>query len=262
MNTQTTARLAATAMALASGLAIAGFTALGSIFEYPQILEQPTSDILALFRDHQGAVTSWFLVLVISAALLAPTGVLLGRLTGGTLGRWIAGVGVAAATVQVVGLQRWVTLVPGISADAIDSARRADAERRFELLHTVLGKVIGETIGYALTATFTVLVVVALRRTILPRWLALLGYISAALIATGVVIPVLEAASLTNFGGYVAWCGWLLAVAAMLAKARAGSLRRGGGAADDEAGRDHDLALGDRRTVQPVDCAGDGKGAQ
>ena len=36
----------------------------------------------------------------------------------------------------------------------------------------MLGKVIGETIGYALTATFTVLVVVALRRTDLPRWLA------------------------------------------------------------------------------------------
>ena len=138
---------------------------LGSVFQYPQILEEPTSDILALFRAHQGAVTGWFLVLVVSAALMAPAGVFLGRLVGGTLGRWIAGVGVAAATVQVIGLQRWVTLVPGISDDALDPARRADAEDRFELLHTVLGKVIGETIGYALTATFTVLVVVALTRS-------------------------------------------------------------------------------------------------
>ena len=58
--------------------------------------------------------------------------------------------------------------MPGISDDALDPARRADAEDRFELLHTVLGKVIGETIGYALTAAFTVLVVIALSRTILP----------------------------------------------------------------------------------------------
>ena len=220
MNTQSTARLAGASMVLAAGLAIAGFTALGSLFEYPQILEEPTSDILSLYREHQGAVTAWFLALVVSAALLAPMGVLLGRLTGGTLGRWIAGLGVAAATVQVVGLQRWVTLVPGISHDALDPARRAAAEDRFELLHVVLGKVIGETLGYALTATFTVLVVVALGRTVLPRWLALLGYAAAVLIATGVVIPVLEVASLTNFAGYVAWCVWLLTVATVLVRVR------------------------------------------
>jgi hypothetical protein len=218
MTARTTARLAGATMSLAALLAIAGFTALGSIFEYPQVLEEPTADILRLFREHQGAVTGWFLVLVLSAAMLAPTGLLIGRLAGGTLGRWVAVVGVAAAAVQVVGLQRWVTLVPGISRDALDPAHRAAAEDRFELLHVVLGKVVGETVGYALTATFTVLVVVALRRRSLPRWLALTGYAAAALIATGVVIPVVEPASLTNFAGYVLWCGWLLAVAVVLVR--------------------------------------------
>ena len=53
MNTQTTARLAAAALITASALAIAGFTALGSVFEYPQILEEPTADILALYREHR-----------------------------------------------------------------------------------------------------------------------------------------------------------------------------------------------------------------
>jgi hypothetical protein len=220
MNRQTTARLAATTLITASALAIAGFTALGSVFEYPQILEEPTSDILALYREHQGAVVGWFLVLVISAAMLAPAGLLLGRLTGGTLGRWIAATGVAAATVQVIGLQRWVTLVPGISDDALDPARRAAAEDRFEFLHTLLGKVVGETIGYALTAAFTVLVVIALSRTILPVWLAWTGYASAALIGTGIVIPVLGAASLTNFAGYVLWCLWLLGVGFLLLRVR------------------------------------------
>ena len=51
---------------------------------------------------------------------------------------------------------------------------------------------------------------------LLPRWLAFIGYVAAALIATGVVVPVVEAASLTNFVGYVAWCAWLLAVAVVL----------------------------------------------
>lgn len=219
VNNKGTAQLAGAALALASVLAIAGFTVLGSVFQYPQILEEPTSEILALFREHQGAVVTWFLVLVIGAALIAPAGLFLGRLVGGTLGRWIAAVGIAAATVQVIGLQRWVTLVPGVSKDALDPARRAEAEDRFELLHTVLGKIIGETFGYALTATFTVLVVVALSRTIIPRWMAVIGYLAAGLIATGVVIPLVDVASLSNFAGYVAWCVWLLGVAVLLFRA-------------------------------------------
>lgn len=218
------ARKAAAALALASGLAIAGFTVLGSVFEYPQILKEPTADILALFREHQASVMTWFAVLVISSALMAPAGIWLGRLAGGRLGRWIAGLGIAAATVQVIGLQRWVTLVPGISHDALDPALRVAAEARFEFIHNLLGKAIGETLGYALTAAFTVLVVIALRRTVqqgrtvLPAWLAYTGYVAAGLIATGVVIPILAPASLTNFAGYILWCAWLLAVAFMLVR--------------------------------------------
>jgi Domain of unknown function (DUF4386) len=219
--TQTTRRVAAIAMAAAALLAIAGFTALGSVFEYPQILESPTAEILDLYRQHQGAVTAWFLVLAISAALLAPVGILLGRLAGGRRGRWIAGIGVAAAAVQVIGLSRWVLLVPAISRDATDPARTADAHRAFELAHTWLGTIVGETIGYALTATFTVLVTLAVTRAVAPRWMTWLGYASAALIATGVVIPLgVDAASLTNFAGYVAWCLWLIAMAVFLWRPR------------------------------------------
>jgi hypothetical protein len=216
-----TCRLAGAALATASVLAIAGFTVLGSVFEYPQILDEPTGDILASYRKHQGTIVTWFSVLALSAALMGPAGIWLGRLAGGTLGRWIAGVGIAAAVVQVAGLQRWVTLVPDISHDALNPGRRADAEDRFELWHNILGKAVGETLGYALTATFTVLIVIALRPTLLPRWLAVLGLASAALIATGVVIPLIEAASLTNFAGYVIWCVWLIAVAIVLVRVRA-----------------------------------------
>jgi hypothetical protein len=170
-----------------------------------------------LYRQHQGAVTGWFLVLAVSAALLAPAGIYLGRVAGGSLGRWIAATGIAAATVQVIGLSRWVLFVPGLSDDATDPARTADAHRTVELLHTWLGTILGETIGYALTSTFTVLVAFALTRGLAPRWMTYLGYASAALIATGVIIPLgVEAASLSNFLGYIIWCLWLLALAVIL----------------------------------------------
>jgi len=228
MSSRTTSHLAAAAMAGAASLAIAGFTALGSVFDYPKILKAPTEEILTSYRANQGAVTLWFLVLVVSAALLAPLGVLLGRIAGPPLGRWIAGVGIAAATVQVIGLSRWVLLVPRVSDDALDPTHTADAHHTFELLHTWLGKALGETVGYALTATFTVLVVMAVTRTIAPRWMAAIGYVAAGLIATGVLIPLgLGTASITNFVGYVAWCLWLLGMAVALWRAprRAGASR-------------------------------------
>jgi hypothetical protein len=217
MTATRTRRLAAASLTTAALLAIAGFTVLGSVFEYPQILKEPTDDILALYREHQTAVSGWFLVLVVSAAMLAPAGVLLGRLAGGRLGRWIAGVGIAAATVQVIGLSRWVLFVPGLSEDATHPATAADARHTFEVLHAWLGEALGETVGYSLTATFTVLVLVALGRAGAARWLLWLGYAAAALIATGVVIPLgVEVAELTNFAGYVAWCLWLIVLSVHL----------------------------------------------
>jgi hypothetical protein len=130
--------------------------------------------------------------------------------------------GVAAATVQVIGLSRWVQFVPGISHDATVPSRTADAHLAFELLHTWLGTVIGKTIGYALTATFTILVAFALTTGIAPRWMTFAGYATAALVATGVVIPLgIDAASLTNFVGYVACCSWLIALAVILWRAPA-----------------------------------------
>jgi hypothetical protein len=96
-------------------------------------------------------------------------------------------------------------------------ARAQDAYHRFQVLQTWLGTIIGETIGYALTAVFTVLVVRTVTRASAPRWITYLGYAAAVLIATGVVIPLgLHIARLTNFAGYVIWCAWLIAMAITL----------------------------------------------
>src|ERR1700712_1541233 len=233
MNVQTKQRAAAARMAGAASLAIAGFTALESIFDYPKILKAPATEILDSYREHETAIIGFFLALVISALFLAPIGVLLGSLAGGIFGKWITGFGIAAATVQVLGLSRWVFLTPGVSDDAIVPALTGSAHRAFETQHFWLGTILGETIGYALTATFTVLVVTAFTRgrnvernaaitdNIATRFIGYLGYLSAALIATGVVIPLgFGGAGITNFVGYVAWCLWLIAMAAILWRSR------------------------------------------
>ena len=57
-------------------------------------------------------------MLALSAALLAPIAIGVGRLSAHKAMRIAVPVGIAAAIVQVVGLLRWPILVPGYASDA------------------------------------------------------------------------------------------------------------------------------------------------
>jgi Domain of unknown function (DUF4386) len=189
---------------LAAVLANVGFTALGSIFNYPDVLDEPAAKVLAGFRDNQGAISGWFSVLALSAALLAPIAIGVGRLSGSRAMRIAVPVGIAAAAVQVIGLLRWPILVPGYAADGNTGAFRTASD--------ILGTALGETVGYLLTATWTVLVIVALGRRYAGRWFQVLGALSAVLVLAGVLSPLdLPGIDTANFFGYVLWSLWLIA---------------------------------------------------
>src|SRR4051794_11693060 len=174
-------KLTAVLLILAAVLANLAFTALGSIFNYPDVLDEPAADVLASFRAHEGAVSAWFTVLALSAALMAPIAIGVGRLSRAPAMRIAVPVGLAAAAVQVIGLLRWPILVPGYAADGNAGAFRTASD--------ILGTAVGETLGYALTAAWTALVVVALGREIAGRWFSALGLTAATLVAVGVVSP-------------------------------------------------------------------------
>ena len=114
MNRKVTASL----LILAAVLANVGFTALGSIFNYPDVLNEPAGTVLASFRENQGAVSLWFTILALSAALFAPIAIGVGKLSPHKAMRIAVPVGIAAAVVQVIGLMRWPLLVPGYASDA------------------------------------------------------------------------------------------------------------------------------------------------
>lgn len=193
------------------------FLGLGAVFDYPAVLDHPAAQVLASFREHQGAVVGWFLVLALGAALLAPIAVLVGRLGSSRALRLSVWVGVAAATVQVIGLLRWPLLVPSLAGRAADPSTSAAAEETFRTLNQVLGTTIGETLGYTLTALWTVLVTVGLGRSFAGRWFTIAGFAAAGLIATGVLVPLeVPATDLTNFAGYVVWSLWLVGAAVVL----------------------------------------------
>ncbi|MET0415392.1 MAG: hypothetical protein ABW022_05165 [Actinoplanes sp.] len=202
-------KLTAGLLIVAAVLTNVAFTMLGSIFDYPDVLKKPTDDILAAFTAHQAAVVGWFVVLALSAALFAPIAIGVGRLASNRAMRAAVPIGIAAAVVQVVGLSRWAILVPGYAA-------RGDRDA-FETAHHVLGTLIGETLGYALTAAWTLLVLVALGRAFAGRWFLALGGAAAVLIALGVVSPLgVPGVDLANFLGYVLWSVWLVAFAVVL----------------------------------------------
>ena len=187
MNRRRTAALLAAAAVLTN----IAFTALGTIFNYPDVLKEPVDEVLAAFRVSQGAVAFWFSIMALSAALFAPIAVGVGRLSSKRTMRIAVWVGVAAAVVQVIGLLRWPLLVPGFAADAAssDPATAAAARDSFAAAHLVLGTIIGETLGYILTAAWTLLVLAALDQTLAGRWFTVLGVVSAVLILAGVLSP-------------------------------------------------------------------------
>jgi hypothetical protein len=212
-------KLTASMLILAAVLANVGFTALGSVFNYPDVLDEPAGKVLAAFRDHQNAVSGWFSVLALSAAMLAPIAIGVGRLSSQRAMRIAVPIGITAAAVQVIGLLRWPILVPGYASDAAsgDAGVAAAARDSFTTASHILGTAVGETLGYLLTATWTVLVIVALGRRYAGRWFQVLGVVSAVLVLVGVLSPLeLPAIDMANFLGYVLWSVWLIALAIVI----------------------------------------------
>ncbi|MFI6325566.1 hypothetical protein ACIBG8_49195 [Nonomuraea sp. NPDC050556] len=190
---------------LAANLAFVG---LGSVFDYPGILGEPPATILAAFAAHQTAISAWFLLLAAGAAALVPAAVLLGRRLEGPAAALSVHVGVLAGVVQVLGLLRWPYAVPSLAETAHEGATTV-----FAALHGYLGTGIGETLGYLLTAAWTILVLVALPAP--RRWFTALGVVSALAVGVGVLVPLgLPGADLANFVGYIAWSVWAICLAA------------------------------------------------
>jgi hypothetical protein len=185
--------------ALGANVAFAG---LAVVFDYPDVLARPASDVLAAFAAGGPVVPLLFLLLAAAAALLAPAAVGLSRLGTGHR-RAIVLLGVGAAAVQVIGLLRWPLVVPFLTDPAA-----------FTTVSTVLGTIVGETLGYALTALWTVAVIRALAGRLFGAPMARFGQAAALLIATGILTPLgVPGADLANFAGYLLWTAWLVALA-------------------------------------------------
>jgi len=202
------------------------FTLLQVQFEYPDILRQPTADVLTKFQaGGPGLVAVWY-VLTLTAVLFIPVVVLVHRVLAeqelsSTL--WVATVfGVVAGLAQALGFLRWPFLVPQLVeaylAPGASEAQRAAAAMVFEAFHRYAGMAVGEHLGYLSTSTWTFLVaLLMLRAPLFGRWLGLSGMALALGVAAGLLEPVgWEPAGAINAISYLAWAAWLVIVGLVL----------------------------------------------
>jgi Domain of unknown function (DUF4386) len=207
----------------------ANFALLGKRFEYPDILRRPTSEVLERFRGGgAGLILLWW-AFMLSGLLLIAGAVLLGQVLGfGGIVPLATAIGVLAGLVQMLGLLRWVYLVPALARAYADPS--LDLEQRevqvavFRALHQYLGVGIGEHLGYLFTGLWSVLIGVGLiQTTALPTWLGWPGIV----IGTGLVVGSAEFLGPNEERGwslagaaipvlYIAWSVWLFAMGVAL----------------------------------------------
>jgi len=145
------------------------FTVLAQTFDYPDILRQPTSDILRRFTaGGSGLVLTWW-CFAMTAVLLAPAAVLFSETVtdaNPTVITLATTFGVLAAAVQFLGLIRWPLAVPYLARTAndpaADRATHAAVEVTFQTLNRYLGVAVGEHLGYLFTGLWTACAGVAL----------------------------------------------------------------------------------------------------
>jgi hypothetical protein len=206
------------------------FAILARSFEYPDILRRPTDEILSRFRAGGSRLILQWWAFMLSGVVFLPAAVLLPYLTGGNrlLVSVAVAVGILAAIVQVIGLLRWVYLVPYLARVHADTAANPSTREAvgivFQSLHRFLGVGVGEHLGYLFTGAWTMLTGIAMiSGTAFASWLGWVGIVLGAGLAVGSTeflgpheergwdlagkaVPIL----------YILWSLWLLVLGVML----------------------------------------------
>jgi hypothetical protein len=201
------------------------FALLGKRFDYPDILRRPTNEILVRFRAGGSSLILLWWMFMLSGLLLVAAVVLLGQALGFTgIVPLAVSVGVLAGLVQMLGLLRWVYLVPSLARRNADpglgSGQREADGAVFRAMHQYLGVGVGEHLGYLFTGIWSVLTGAAIvGGEPLPTWMGWAGIV----VGVGLIIGSAEFLGPNEEHGwslagtaipilYIAWSLWLLAL--------------------------------------------------
>ena len=143
--------------------------------------------------------------------------------------RWVTTLGIISGLVQIIGLLRWVFIVPVLAADyvqASSSSRQEAIEVSFKVMHQFGGVLLGEHLGQLFTIVWTVFTSFALLKIyLIPKWLAWWGFLAAfiyllaqaELLAT--VMPAIPVIGAAGFIGSTLWLLWIILIGIWFIKA-------------------------------------------
>ena len=139
------------------------YTILTLTFNYPQILRERTETILTSF--HEGGIPlilTWLAFALFGILFLAAYSFLGQRLEQKKPGmKWVTTIGIASVFMQMIGLLRWVFVVPFLANEFVSSSSPAHREAvilSFKVIHQFAGVLMGEHLGQLFTVIWTVFV--------------------------------------------------------------------------------------------------------
>lgn len=200
------------------------YSILTIIFDYPDILRQDPAVILGRFYDAgPNLIYTWLAFALLGMPLVVGYAILGKKMeTERPFVNWITTFGIISGMVQIIGLLRWVFVVPVLARDyakASDPAMQASIINSFKLIHQFGGVLLGEHLGQFFTIVWTVGMSYAMfKAMMIPKWLATFGFVASAiyllaqaeLLAT--VIPDFPVWEPAGFIGSTLWLLWLIIV--------------------------------------------------
>lgn len=203
-------------------------------FDYPDILRMPTAEILTRFHEGgNGLIYTWLAFAWVGLPMLFGA-IMLKRVLekeGSPLLETATTMGILGFVVQVIGLLRWVFVVPILARlftdPAANSATQAAVSAVFVAVHQYGGVILGEHLGQIFIILWMTLIsVIIYRSKMFSKWVSWLGWIASAvyllaqteLFATAIPnFPVVDWAGLV---GSLLWVLWMIVLGVYLVRAK------------------------------------------
>lgn len=137
------------------------FGMLAASFDYPDVLRQPTVDVLRRFREGGSRLILTWWIFMLTAVAFAPVAVMAGIVQhrhSPTIATFAGVLGVLAGAVQFLGLARWPFVVPYLAreSETADPVRAQSIDIVFQAFNRYLGVAVGEHLGYAFTGLWSI----------------------------------------------------------------------------------------------------------
>lgn len=208
------------------------YTLLIINFDYPDILRQPTEEILTRFQaGGTSLIYTWLAFAWVGLPMLFGA-ILLKRILEKENSPFLetaTTIGVIGFIVQVVGLLRWVFVIPVLARiftdPGTDSVTKAAIPAVFMAVHQYGGVILGEHLGqFLIIIWMSIISGIIYQSKIFSKWVAWLGWFASAvyilaqteLFATAIPnFPVIDWAGLY---GSLLWLVWMIVLGVYLVK--------------------------------------------